>query len=83
MRQVAPEQWLEKGIFWKHIGIYAYRKDILEAITQLAPSHLEEAEKLEQLRWLENGYRIEVVPTSHTSIGIDTPDDIEKIKHLL
>lgn len=71
-------EWLKKHTFYKHIGLYAYRTDILKEITQLPPSSLEQAESLEQLRWLENGYRIKVGITHYETIGIDTPEDLEK-----
>jgi 3-deoxy-manno-octulosonate cytidylyltransferase (CMP-KDO synthetase) len=74
-----PEaDWPAHGIFYKHIGMYAYRSDILERITQLPVSSLEAAESLEQLRWLESGYSITVLETSHESLGIDVPEDIKK-----
>lgn len=63
----------------KHIGIYAYRTDILEGITQLKQGVLEQAESLEQLRWLENGYRIRVGKTKYESLSVDTPEDLEKL----
>ena len=66
------------GTHYRHIGIYAYRADVLRAITQLAPSPLEQEERLEQLRWLENGYRIKVGVTDTPTIGIDTPEDLER-----
>ncbi|MBQ6652400.1 MAG: 3-deoxy-manno-octulosonate cytidylyltransferase [Prevotella sp.] len=69
--------------YLKHIGIYAYRADVLREIAQLPPSPLEKAESLEQLRWLENGYRIRVGLTSQATIGIDTPADLEKARQLL
>jgi 3-deoxy-manno-octulosonate cytidylyltransferase (CMP-KDO synthetase) len=56
--------------------MYAYKHTVLKEITQLEPSSLEKAESLEQLRWLENGYRIKVAITEHETIGIDTPDDL-------
>jgi 3-deoxy-manno-octulosonate cytidylyltransferase (CMP-KDO synthetase) len=65
-------------VFFKHIGMYAYRADILEKITKLTVSQLEKAESLEQLRWLENGFRIKVAETSRETIGIDRPEDLEK-----
>jgi len=64
----------------KHLGIYAYRNDILQQITQLSISTLEETEKLEQLRWLENDFTIHVQICYHESIAIDTPEDMEKLK---
>jgi 3-deoxy-manno-octulosonate cytidylyltransferase (CMP-KDO synthetase) len=59
------------------VGLYGYRKDILREITRLEPGKLETAESLEQLRWLENGYRIQTAITQYTSLGIDTPEDLE------
>jgi 3-deoxy-manno-octulosonate cytidylyltransferase (CMP-KDO synthetase) len=67
-----------KHTFYKHIGMYAYRSDILQKITKLPVSGLEKAESLEQLRWLENGFKIKVAETSEETIGVDTPDDLEK-----
>ena len=66
------------GSHYRHIGIYAYRADVLEQITKLPQSPLEIKERLEQLRWLENGYRIFVGVTDTQTIGIDTPEDLEK-----
>ena len=66
------------GTHYRHIGIYAYRADVLKAITQLEPSPLEIEERLEQLRWLENGFHIYVGVTDTPTIGIDTPEDLEK-----
>jgi 3-deoxy-manno-octulosonate cytidylyltransferase (CMP-KDO synthetase) len=83
-----PENWLQPvgGItptYYRHIGLYAYRTDILGQITQLAPSMLELAESLEQLRWLENGYRIRTVVTTIDSHGIDTPDDLIRVSKFM
>ena len=72
-----------KNTFFKHIGTYAYRCDVLEKITRLPQSSLEKAESLEQLRWLENGYRIKVAETDEETIGVDTPEDLEKAKAFL
>ncbi len=83
LRGIEKETWLSKQIYYKHIGLYAYRIDILKAITKLAPSSLEIAESLEQLRWLENGYSIKVAITEFESIGIDTPEDLLKVKNLI
>ena len=66
------------GSHYRHIGIYAYRADVLKQITRLPQSPLEIAERLEQLRWLENGYKIKVGVTNTETIGIDTPEDLEK-----
>jgi 3-deoxy-manno-octulosonate cytidylyltransferase (CMP-KDO synthetase) len=73
------EDWLQSHDFYKHIGIYAYRFTSLSEITQLKQSKLELAESLEQLRWIENGYRIHTALTSVESFAIDTPQDLEKL----
>ena len=66
--------------YYKHLGIYAYRKEALQAFTQLAPSPLERTEKLEQLRYLENGYTIRLAIIDKATIGIDTPEDLERAR---
>lgn len=78
VRDAEPKQWTEKHIFYKHIGMYAYRADVLSEITKLPQSSLEKAESLEQLRWIENGYRIRVGYTEMETIGIDTPEDMQR-----
>mgnify|MGYP002140846243 CR=1 FL=1 len=78
-RSVVPFPRNIKTDYYKHIGIYAYREAILHQLTQLSPTPLEQSESLEQLRWLENGFSITVVPTTIDTIGIDTPDDLKKI----
>lgn len=83
IRDVHHTEWLDKYTFYKHIGMYAYRVDILNKITELPQSSLELAESLEQLRWIENGYKIKVGYTNVETIGIDTPDDMEKALKLL
>lgn len=83
VRDVHHTEWLDKHTFYKHIGMYAYRVDILNKITELPQSSLELAESLEQLRWIENGYKIKVGYTNVETIGIDTPDDMEKALKLL
>lgn len=79
-RGEANENWLKKHTYYKHIGIYGYRTQILKEITLLKPSTLELAEGLEQLRWLENGYNIKITETELEAISIDTPEDIAKLK---
>ena len=80
-RSVIPYQRADVGVpYYKHIGIYAYRKAALQRFTELPPSVLEETEKLEQLRYLENGYKIRLALTNIPTIGIDTPDDLEKAR---
>lgn len=76
-------EWLPSHTFYKHIGLYAYRAQVLREITRLPQSALELAESLEQLRWLENGYKIKVGITEQETIGIDTPEDMEKAIALL
>lgn len=76
-------EWLANHTYYKHIGMYAYRADILKAITALEQSPLEIAESLEQLRWIENGYTIQTGITHQETIGIDTPEDLEKALLLL
>ena len=76
LRDIERSEWLKRHIFYKHIGIYAFRAEILGKLTRLAPTPLERAEKLEQLRWLESGYKIGVGTTNIETIGIDTPEDL-------
>ena len=79
VRGFEPETWLDHADFYKHIGLYAYRSDVLEQISHLPPSPLENTEKLEQLRWLGYGYKIYATVTEYESFGIDTPEDLAKI----
>jgi 3-deoxy-manno-octulosonate cytidylyltransferase (CMP-KDO synthetase) len=83
MRNIPTEDWMKSHQHYKHIGIYAYRVDILSKIVTLAPTPLEIAESLEHLRWIENGYRIRTTITDLETIGIDTPEDLEEAKKLL
>lgn len=76
-------EWLKNHKYYKHIGLYAYRTTVLHEITSLPQSPLELAESLEQLRWLENGYRIKVGITNVETIGIDTPDDLRRAEEFL
>ena len=78
LRGIDREDWLKQKKHYKHIGMYAYRADILREITRLPQTEAELAESLEQLRWLENGYQIRVAETNVQSIGIDTPEDLQK-----
>ena len=70
-------------VYYKHIGMYAYTKDFLFILTNLPPSRLERAEGLEQLRALENGYKIKVIETEFDTIGVDTPEDLERVKAVI
>ena len=83
IREGDPKNWLNKHQFYSHLGMYAYRSNILPEITKLPPSSLELAESLEQLRWLENGYCIKTATTEFESIGIDTPEDLEAAKRYI
>ncbi|MBN2683152.1 MAG: 3-deoxy-manno-octulosonate cytidylyltransferase [Bacteroidales bacterium] len=76
------KDWVTQHLFYKHIGIYGYRADILQKITHLKPTPLEMAESLEQLRWIEHGYRIKVEFTEFESVSIDTPKDLKKVLEL-
>ncbi len=78
LRGVPREQWVEHGVFFKHLGIYGFRRQVLLAIASLPPGRYEQLEHLEQLRWLEAGYAIQVGETTQETIGIDTPQDLEK-----
>lgn len=82
VRGADESTWHKQHTYYKHIGIYGYRADILEQITQIPPSPLEKAESLEQLRWLEHGYKIAVAVTDLETFGIDTPEDLKKIPPL-
>lgn len=82
-RGIEKENWLEMIPFYKHVGMYAYRPEVLKEITALPQGRLEKAESLEQLRWLENGYTIAVRETAHESIGIDTPEDLKRAEAVL
>ncbi len=83
IRGLDSKSWPGEFTFYKHIGIYGYRAGVLREITLLPPSELEIAESLEQLRWLSNAYKIKTAITSHESIGIDTPEDLEEARKLL
>ena len=75
--------WLDHYPFLKHLGLYAYRREVLREVTLLPQSPLEKAESLEQLRWLENGYRIRVGLTDVETVGIDTPEDLQRAEQFL
>ena len=79
LRNIEKSQWHLKHDFYKHIGMYAYKTEILQELTKLEQSNLEIAESLEQLRWIENGFNITVAITEFETLGVDTPEDLEKI----
>ena len=83
LRGIEREKWLTEHTFYKHIGIYGFRTDVLRAVTALPQSTLERAESLEQLRWLENGYKIGVGISNVETIGIDTPEDLARAEEFL
>ena len=83
VRGAEPTTWLEHFPYLKHLGVYAYRREVLHEVTQLPQSSLEKAESLEQLRWLENGYRIRVGLTDVETVGIDTPEDLQRAEDVL
>lgn len=83
LRGVEREEWLKKHTYYKHIGMYAFRADVLRQVTSLEQSPLELAESLEQLRWLENGYKIGVGISDVETVGIDTPEDLQKAEEFL
>ncbi len=82
-RSPLPYHRQEEPVYYGHIGLYVYRRDFLLRFSELEPTPLEQAEALEQLRVLENGYRIKVVETEEESIGVDTPEDLEEVRRLI
>ena len=83
VRGKEEETWLDNYPYLKHLGIYAYRREVLREVTSLPMSSLEKAESLEQLRWLQNGYRIRVGITDMETVGIDTPNDLQRAEEFL
>ena len=81
-RGIEQDLWLENHDYYKHIGIYAYRSETLLKLITLQQSELEKCESLEQLRWLDNGFKIRVKETNHENIAIDTPEDLLKLKNI-
>ena len=83
IRGVEADEWMPHYPFLKHLGVYAYRREVLAEVTRLPQSALEKAESLEQLRWLENDYRIRVGLTDVETVGIDTPEDLARAEAFL
>ena len=83
LRGVERSEWLARHTFYKHIGMYAFRREVLREVTSLPQSSLEKAESLEQLRWIENGYKIGVGITDVETVGIDTPEDLVRAEEFL
>ena len=83
IRGKVREDWFGEYPFLKHLGVYAYRREVLAEVTKLPQSSLEKAESLEQLRWLQNGYRIRVGLTDVETVGIDTPEDLQRAEEFL
>lgn len=83
VRGKQQSEWIDSYPYLKHLGIYAYRREVLNEVTRLPQSPLELAESLEQLRWLENGYRIRVGLTDVETVGIDTPEDLQRAEQFL
>ena len=83
LKKFPPAEWHKHFDYFRHVGMYAYRADVLEQITALHPSSLENAESLEQLRWLENGFKIKLAETNFDSHCVDSPEDILKVIRLM
>ena len=83
IRGKEQKNWFSEYPFLKHLGVYAYRREVLAEVTKLPQSSLEKAESLEQLRWLQNGYRIRVGLTDVETVGIDTPEDLQRAEQFL
>ncbi len=83
LRGIPQDEWFGRVVFYKHIGLYAFRSETIQEVTSLPPGIYEQAESLEQLRWLANGYPIAVGMTDKETMGIDVPEDIEKAKSFL
>lgn len=82
-RDLPYRNWFEKATYFKHVGIYGFRKDILLKITKLPQSEYEKSESLEQLRWMQNGFPIYGFETEYNSVGVDTAEDLEKVREIV
>ncbi|RME93494.1 MAG: 3-deoxy-manno-octulosonate cytidylyltransferase [Bacteroidetes bacterium] len=83
LRNVPQEQWLAHGLHYQHLGLYAYRRDVLLQLARLPVAELERQESLEQLRWLAAGYTMYCIETDYISLGVDVPEDVAKVEPLL
>ena len=83
LRDIPTEDWLATHSFWGHIGVYAYRQNVLARYAQLPDSPLEAAEKLEQLRFLEAGYVFQTIETDYHPVSVDTPEDLERVRQMM
>jgi 3-deoxy-manno-octulosonate cytidylyltransferase (CMP-KDO synthetase) len=83
VRDVPPDRWLDNHTFWGHIGVYGYQRQVLEAYPGLPISPLEQAESLEQLRFLDAGYRFQTVETTYRPVAVDVADDLERVRALI
>lgn len=82
-RDLPYNQWMNKVAYFRHVGMYGFKRDTLLELTKLTPTSFEKAESLEQLRWMQHGYDVHCVETNFRSIGVDTPDDLEKVRDLV
>ncbi|MDR1406292.1 MAG: 3-deoxy-manno-octulosonate cytidylyltransferase, partial [Prevotellaceae bacterium] len=82
VRNHPREEWSHRCLFYKHVGLYAYHTAVLMQLARLQPSVLELAENLEQLRWIENGFRIKVAITDHPTYAVDVPEDLQRLHAL-
>jgi 3-deoxy-manno-octulosonate cytidylyltransferase (CMP-KDO synthetase) len=82
-KELPYREWIFNTTYYRHIGVYAFRSDVLQKISSLPFSKLEKAENLEQLRWMEAGIKIKCIETEYESIGVDVPDDVEKVVQIL
>jgi 3-deoxy-manno-octulosonate cytidylyltransferase (CMP-KDO synthetase) len=83
LRDIAVDEWSSRHSFWGHVGVYGYRREVLAAFPTLPEGPLERAERLEQLRFLESGYRVETIETGYHPVAVDTPEDLERVRQLL
>jgi 3-deoxy-manno-octulosonate cytidylyltransferase (CMP-KDO synthetase) len=83
IRDTKIDDWLQEDTFYKHLGLYAFRSDVLEKLVKFPVARIEKQERLEQLRWLSNGFRINMVEVASEGFGIDTQEDFERLKQFL